>query len=210
MLLIKYRHACVRLEDGDARLLIDPGVWTEPEAFDGVGDVLVTHEHFDHLDADLLAKAFEANPALRVHTVADVAAQLSRFGEAVRTVAVGDVFTAGSFTVEVVGGAHAEIYDGLPGCANVGYLVNDEVYHPGDSYFVPHQNVGTLLVPISGPWTKLGEGLDFVRAVGPRRAVPIHDAMLNDIGQGGTDRWMQMKADTDYVRVPDGQALDLA
>jgi L-ascorbate metabolism protein UlaG (beta-lactamase superfamily) len=184
--------------------LIDPGLWTDPTAFEGVTDVLVTHEHQDHIDADLLREALKAHPELRVHTLAEVAAELAEFSSAVHTVAVGDTFTAGGFQVEVVGGSHAEIYDGLPGCVNAGYLVDDDVYHPGDSFFVPHQNVGTLLVPISGPWTKLAEALDFTRAIAPQRAHPIHDAMLSDIGQAGVDRWFGMKGDTDYSRLPLG------
>ena len=203
MRLIKYKHACVRLEDGDSALLIDPGLWTAPAAFEGVTDVLVTHEHHDHIDLDLLKDALAAEPRLTVHTIAEVAGQLAELGDAVRTVAVGDTFKAAGFDVEVVGGAHAEIYDGLPGCANVGYLVNEDVYHPGDSLFVPHQDVGTLLVPVSGPWLSLPAALDFVRAVGPQRAVPIHDAWNSEIGNGGVDRWMTMKAETEYERLPE-------
>src|SRR5262245_10936661 len=50
MQMIKFTHACVRLIDGESSLLIDPGIWAEAEAFDGVTDVLVTHEHADHVD----------------------------------------------------------------------------------------------------------------------------------------------------------------
>ena len=52
--------------------------------------------------------------------------------------------------LRVVGGAHAEIYEGLPGCANVGFVV-EGVYHPGDSLFVPDVPVTTLLVPWTVP-----------------------------------------------------------
>jgi hypothetical protein len=43
--------------------------------------------------------------------------------------------------------------------------------------------VQTLLLPTSGPWTKFGEGADFVRAVRPERVVQIHELMLSDLGQ---------------------------
>ena len=35
MQLIKYTHACVRLEHDDDTLLIDPGTWAEDAAFVG-------------------------------------------------------------------------------------------------------------------------------------------------------------------------------
>ncbi|MFF5052455.1 MBL fold metallo-hydrolase [Micromonospora sp. NPDC000663] len=62
MRLVKFTHACVRLEDAERRLLIDPGVWTEPEAFDGVTDILVTHEHDDHLDLERVMEVSASRP----------------------------------------------------------------------------------------------------------------------------------------------------
>lgn len=211
MQLIKFTHACVRLEDGARRLLIDPGVWTEPAAYEGVTDILVTHEHYDHVDFAHLESLLKSRE-LRVYApeaVRDVAAaeNAPAVAAAITPVATGDAFTAGGFAVNAVGGAHAEIYDGLPGCANLGYLV-EGVYHPGDSFFVPEQPVTALLVPAGAPWFKLSEALDFTRAVAPARAFPIHDRMLApDVGYDSFDRWMGLKGQTDYARIPLGEAV---
>lgn len=211
--MIKYTHACVRLVDGGRSLLIDPGIWAEDVAFEGATDVLVTHEHNDHIDLDRLAAAHGANPHLRVFMPAQVAAQATErvpsFAPAAQVVSVGDTFTAGGFRVRAVGGDHAEIYDGLPGCANIGYVVEDAVYHPGDSTFVPDGSVDTLLVPTCAPWLKLSESIDFVRAVRPKRAFSIHDAMLSDKGEAIIDRWLAGKGDTDYSRITPGGAVEL-
>ncbi|GAA3221406.1 MBL fold metallo-hydrolase [Dactylosporangium siamense] len=199
MRLTKYGHACVRLEDGDRALVIDPGVYSEPAALAGATAVLITHEHADHVDVDLLA----TNPALTVYTHPALAAQLGAVA-----VEVGDTFTAAGFTVRVVGGVHAEIVDGLPGCPNVGYIV-DGVYHPGDALFVPAEPVDTLLVPASGPWVKLGEVIEFTRAVRPARAFPIHDVNLSARGLESFDDWLTETAGTDYSRIPLGNSVDL-
>lgn len=209
MRLIKYGHACVRLEDGDRRLVIDPGTWSQAEALDGVSDVLVTHEHSDHVDVDRLVAAHQRNPNLTVHTIAPVAKELGVLGDSVHTVEVGHQFTAAGFTVKVVGGEHAEIYEGLPGCANVGFVVDGEVYHPGDSLFVPEMKINSLLVPASAPWLKLREAIDFVRAVRPARAFPIHDGLFNELGQGNFDRWLQMKGGTAFERIPLGESVPI-
>lgn len=215
MRLTKYTHACVLLDDGDRRLLIDPGTWTEPEALNGVTDVLVTHEHADPVDVDKLAAALEREPELKVFTHADVAPQLGQLGAAVVTVASGDEFEAGGFGVRAVGGEHAEIYDGLPGCANLGFVVNTSagsVYHPGDACFVPDSSqvtVDTLLVPISGPWLKLAEAIEFVGTVVPARAFAIHDAMLSVVGLNSVDRWLTMKGGADYTRLEPGASAEL-
>jgi L-ascorbate metabolism protein UlaG (beta-lactamase superfamily) len=207
MRLIKHTHACVRLEDGDRALVIDPGVWAEPQALEGANDVLVTHEHYDHFDADKLSAARAANPGLTVYAGEAVAGQLSALGDAVVTVSVGDRFTAAGFEVRVVGGRHAEIYEGLPGCANLGYIVDGGLYHPGDALFPPDADIDTLLVPAAAPWLKLAEALDFVREVKPRRAYPIHDATLSEIGQDGFDNWVRLKGGTDYARIPVGGSV---
>jgi L-ascorbate metabolism protein UlaG (beta-lactamase superfamily) len=209
MRLTKFGHACVRLEQDDRVLVIDPGTWSEAEALDGASDVLVTHEHADHIDIDKLVAARKANPALIVYTNAALAEKLDRLEGAATTVAVGQTFTAAGFSVAVVGGAHAEIYDGLPGCANVGFIVDGNVYHPGDSVFVPEEKVRTLLVPASAPWLKLREAIDFVRGVAPERAFPIHDAMLNERGQGNFDNWIGMKGNTSYARLSIGESVEL-
>jgi hypothetical protein len=113
------------------------------------------------------------------------------------------------FEVRVVGGEHAEIYDGLPGCANVGFIVDGTVYHPGDSLFVPDGDIETLLVPITAPWLKLREAIEFLRAVGPRHAHPIHDAALSEIGCANVDAWLRDKGGSDYSRVPSGESVEL-
>jgi L-ascorbate metabolism protein UlaG (beta-lactamase superfamily) len=200
-----YGHACVRLEDGDRLLVIDPGTLSELESLSDATAVLITHEHDDHVDVDKLTAARDSNPALTVYTHSALAATL---GEGVIPVAVGDTFTAAGFTVRAVGGEHAKIIDGLPGCTNIGFVV-DGVYHPGDSYFVPAEVIETLLVPASGPWVKLGEAIEFVRAIQPARTFPIHDAHFNSIGLETFDWWLATKCATDYARIAPGDSVDL-
>lgn len=207
MRLTKYTHACVRLESDGRALVIDPGVFSEREACAGVSAVLITHEHPDHVNVELLPSILEQNPGLKIYAGAAVSAQLSALGGAVVTVSVGDTFTAGGFAVQAVGGEHAEVYEGLPGIANLGYIVDGQIYHPGDAFFVPAVPVPTLLLPVSGPWVKTAEMLDFVRAVGPQRAFPIHDAVLSEIGVQMIDNWATRMGRTSYERIPVGSSV---
>src|ERR1700734_2586141 len=183
MRLTKYRHACVRIEDGDRVLVIDPGIFSEAEALAGATSVLITHEHVDHIDVDKLSAARENNPELTVYTHPALAALDAK----AIAVSPGESFPAAGFAVGVVGGAHAEIIDGLPGCPNIGFIV-EGVCLSGDSLVGPAEPVETLLVPASGPWLKVGEAVEFVRAVRPARTFPIHEALLSDIGINNLDR----------------------
>lgn len=189
MKLTKYTHACVTLEKDGVTLALDPGVFT-PDAAEvvaGADAVLITHEHFDHFAEDVLVEAMATRPDLRVFGPAAVAAKL---GDRATAVAAGRSFTVGGFAVEVHGEHHALIHPDVPLVDNVGYLVDGSLYHPGDAYFVPDAPVETLLLPTSGPWTKVGEAVDYVRAVAPRRLVQIHEVMLSEVGQQSIARFL--------------------
>lgn len=193
MQLTKYSHACVRLEQDGRVLVLDPGVFSESEvALAGANAVLVTHEHPDHYDADALLGALETSRELLIHAPAGVAADLRQrataHSERVLDAAPGDTFTVAGFTVQCFGGQHALIHPSIPVVANLGYLIDDDVYHPGDSLIVPDGvSVGTLLVPLHGPWSKVSEVIDFVVSVRAPRAFQIHDVLLNEIGVTGTE-----------------------
>jgi L-ascorbate metabolism protein UlaG (beta-lactamase superfamily) len=207
MRLTKFTHACVRLDDGPRRLVIDPGEWSEPAALEGVHAVLVTHEHADHVDVERLRAARGADDELTVWASAGASAALGDL-DGVVTVGPGDTFDAGGFAVRAVGGRHAEVYEGLPGCDNVGFVIGG-VYHPGDALHVPDADIETLLVPAAAPWLKLAEALDFTRAVAPRQAHPIHDAMLSDRGQATVGRLFALKGRTDYRLLAPGESVEV-
>ena len=155
MRLTKYTHSCIRLDDGSGALVIDPGTFSETQlAVAGVHAVLITHEHADHLDAPALLAAAKADPSLQVWAPASVALSLGVLGDRVTAVGPGESFSAGGFSVRTFGGLHALIHPLIaPPVANVGYLVEGAVYHPGDSFMVPPVPVETLLIPIHAPWS---------------------------------------------------------
>jgi L-ascorbate metabolism protein UlaG (beta-lactamase superfamily) len=184
MELTKHGHACVVLSDGERRLVIDPGAFTEPSALDGASAVLITHEHADHFVPDRVRAALDADPALEVWTNKSVAALLEGLGGRVHVVGNGDAVTAAGFEVTVHGELHAEIHPDVPRIANIGFLVNGQVFHPGDALTVPDQPVETLLVPMHAPWSRTADLIDYVRAVHADQAFGVHDGLLNDTGCG--------------------------
>lgn len=209
MRLTKFGHSCVRIEHDGAVLVIDPGGYTERAALDGVDAVLITHEHADHLDFDALADALGKRPAVTVHSHPDVASKLDAVREAVTAVETGQSFEAAGLRVKAFGGIHAEIHPDVPRVANLGYLVADSIYHPGDSFDVPEgARVETLFVPISAPWLKISESVDFVRAVAPRRAFALHDAIINEAGGALLDGVLGRLLHVEYQRLAPGTSVD--
>ena len=185
MQLTKYTHSCVRLDDGEQSLVIDPGVFSEVDAaLDGADAVLITHEHPDHIDTARVTAALRGDPRLRLFAPAGVAAALAEFGEQVVAVAPGDSFEAAGFPVRTFGGQHAMIHPAIPVIANNGYLIADSIYHPGDSFSVPPVAVQTLLLPTNAPWSKASEVIDFAIAVRAPRVHQVHDSLVTDVYAG--------------------------
>jgi L-ascorbate metabolism protein UlaG (beta-lactamase superfamily) len=210
MRITKYGHACVRVERDGAVLVIDPGSLTEAESVDGADAVLVTHEHFDHLDVQKLADALAKRPSVAVYTHPDVTKHLAELDGVVHEVVPGDEFIAAGFSVRTYGGLHGIIHPELPRVANVGFFVEGDggsggLYHPGDSFDVPGDaEVETLFVPVSAPWLKVAEAVEFVRQVKPRRAFALHDGIMNDVGHQLVTGLMQRLSGCDYDRLTPG------
>ena len=209
----KLGHSCVRLEKHGAALVIDPGSFTDASAALNLATaVLVTHEHPDHLDADAVRAALLSEPDLTLWATPAVADQFKDVGDRVHEVRHGDALTIAGFDVHVYGEKHALIHREIPLMENTGFVVDGSLFHPGDSFTVPEDPVQTLLLPISAPWLKAGEMIDYFRAVAPARGYAIHDAILNDAGLGLMTRMMSVAAAPSGVpatRLEPGTTLEL-
>ena len=210
MRLTKLGHSCVRLEKDGARLVIDPGVWSGADALSGADAVLITHVHADHIDTGVVRAALDANSGLELWTTPDVAGDLSGYGSRVHAVHRGDAFTAAGFEVHVYGEEHARIHPDLPTVPNVGFAIEANVFHPGDAFTVPDEPVRTLLLPISAPWLKTSEMIDYARAVRPRISYGIHDDLLNANGLGLVARLADvLMGEGAYVRLEPGASAEV-
>ena len=116
---------------------------------------------------------------------------------------VGDEFTIGSLSVRGVGGRHAVIHPEIPVIDNISYLIGDgdhpaRLMHPGDALFTPGEPVDVLATPAAAPWMKISEAVDYLRAVAPARAVPIHQAIIDPNARGIYYGRLSEMTDTDF------------
>jgi L-ascorbate metabolism protein UlaG (beta-lactamase superfamily) len=191
-------HSCLLLEYDATRVLVDPGVFSSDFDFvEGLDAVFVTHQHPDHLDLERLPALLAASPGVRLLVEPSTVEVLARAGFTAEQFAAGEQVSIGGsggsggsagVTVEGVGGQHAEIYREIPRIGNTGLVLRAEgaptVFHPGDMIDTTPEGIDLLALPLTAPWAALKETIDFVRAVGPAIAVPIHDAIVSPPGRG--------------------------
>ncbi|HWD47974.1 MAG TPA: MBL fold metallo-hydrolase [Actinomycetota bacterium] len=213
MRLTKLGHSCLLVEEGGARLLLDPGTLSGGfEELEGLSAVLFTHQHADHLDQARLRGLLDRNPQARVISDQGSAEPLGQAGVEVEVVADGQELDVGGVGVRVAGRDHAVIHPDIPVVPNVGYLVGGRLFHPGDAFTEPGQPVEVLAVPAAAPWLKLSEPIDYLRAVRPKVAVPVHDQVLSDAGRSIHYRQLEQlggKSGTALRSLDDGAPAEL-
>jgi L-ascorbate metabolism protein UlaG (beta-lactamase superfamily) len=183
MRVTKFGHSCLLVEEGGDRVLLDPGSFSDGfEGLEGLTAVCVTHQHADHLDSERVRQVLDRNPGVRVVSDEGSAGALGDAGADVEVVHDGDELTLGGLGLRVAGRDHAVIHPDLPGVPNVGYLVGGRLFHPGDALTEPAEPVEVLAVPAGAPWLLLADAIDYLRRVGPRVAVPVHEKVLSGPG----------------------------
>ncbi|HEX4190078.1 MAG TPA: MBL fold metallo-hydrolase [Marmoricola sp.] len=211
MRIIKHGHACVRLETGASAVVVDPGMFTARDALDGATAVLITHEHPDHWTPEQLLAT--SAPIFTIAAVAEqIRFQVPAVAERVTVVEPGDRFDAGVM-VTAIGEQHAVIHPDLVRIDNSGYLFEIEgstVFHPGDALNTLPATPDVLLLPVSAPWLKISECIDYARDIGAHTSIAIHDAIYSDAGLGIVDGHLRRflgARDQHYVRMQPGEEL---
>ena len=213
MRLTKFGHSCLLVEEGRARVLLDPGSYSDGfERLEGLTAVCYTHQHPDHLDRDRFRQLLDRNPGVRVVSDEGSAKPLGEAGAEVEVVHHGDELGLGGLGVAVLGRDHAVIHPDVPVVPNVGYLVGGRLFHPGDAFTDPGRPVEVLAVPAGAPWLKLAEAVDYLRRVGPRVAVPVHERVLSQQGRSLHYRQLEQlggRGGTRFEVLDDGHPLEL-
>ena len=212
MRLTKFGHSCLLVEEGGARVLLDPGSFSEGfDSLEGLTAVCLTHQHVDHLDPERVRPLLDRNPGVRVVSDEGSAEALGEAGADVEVVHDGDELALGGLALRVVGRDHAAVHPEVPVVPNVGYLVGGRLFHPGDALTMPGGPVEVLAVPAGAPWLKLADSVDYLRTVGPRVAVPVHEKVLSEVGISSHYRLLEQLGGpgTAFEVLDDGRPVEL-
>ncbi len=216
MELTHFGHSCLLAEFGvdsgsaSTRLLFDPGNFSHGfEGLTGLSAILVTHQHPDHADPARLPALVAANPQAALYADPQTAGLLGGDWQAVH---VGDDLMVDGLRIRGVGGRHAVIHPEIPVIDNISYLVGDsehpaKLMHPGDALFDPGEPVEVLATPAAAPWLKISEAVDYLRAVAPRHAVPIHQGIIAPPARPIFYGRLTEMTDTDFRVLPEENSV---
>lgn len=168
------------IEGGGAVIYIDPVLVGPGKKADYI---FVTHAHPDHFSPTDIENLSGADT--RIVCPKRVAGRL-RGDHAVLEIRPGEAIDLGNLKCEAVP-AYTRGFPSHPRRAgNVGYVLTVgglRVYHAGDTHLVPEmralQNIDVALVPIDGGALTMStrDAADFVNALAPRLAIPMHYAV---------------------------------
>ncbi len=214
MRVAHFRHSCLLVELNDTKILFDPGSFSHGfEGLTGLDAIVITHQHPDHADTNRLPALVAANPGAMLFADPQTSTQL---GDPWTAVHAGNVVQVGGIQLTGAGGRHAVIHPDIPVIDNTVYLVGTpdepaQLMHPGDSLFVPSVPVDILALPAAAPWMKISETVDYLRAVQPRCAFPIHQEVISDVGRSVYySRLAEMAAEgTEFTVLPEEESLQL-
>lgn len=141
--------------------------------------VFITHEHADHYHLDSLRVIIDNNPEVLIYTNESVSAILTREGIYHHLIKDGgeSLIDDGKISVKGVGHKHALMHKSIPASDNTGFLFDEKLFLPGDAFTDPKQPIDILALPVSGPWMKMSEAIDYALHIKPRVCFPVHDAV---------------------------------
>jgi L-ascorbate metabolism protein UlaG (beta-lactamase superfamily) len=214
MKITKLAHSCLLIEEKGLRILADPGgtYFTVPDNLGRMDVILFTHEHVDHYDQEALKKVLQKSPNARILTNAGVGRLLSRANIQFSLLEDGGKTTEKGVNIEAFGKKHAVILQELPLVDNTGFLISNRLFIPGDAFTVPSVPVEILAVPVSAPWLKLSEAVEYVRSVKPVVSFPIHEAVSKEPMASQVITWPQKSIEafgTKFVSMEAGKTIEV-
>lgn len=169
MKITKFGHSCLLVEvAGPIRrsALFDPGIFSElpVDLLSRLDYVIITHEHPDHIDLQLLKNIVAKFPNVQIKVPDTLVAELLKAG--IPTGEVGGV--------KVFKAPHEGHKPFLSPPDNLGIHYLDLLTNPGDSHSFT-QSKAVLVLPITAPWGSTDAAVQLALKLKPKHILPVHD-----------------------------------
>jgi L-ascorbate metabolism protein UlaG (beta-lactamase superfamily) len=165
------------IETKGKRILTDPGSYSVEthSKIKNLDYVLFTHEHQDHFHLVSLKKVVSNNPNVVIHANTSVSKLLS--AEKIEHVLIKHLDKAdlGGISLVGIGEKHAVVHTAIPVSENTGFFIDGRLWYPGDSFTNPERPIEILALPVTGPWLRISDSVDYALELQPKVAFPVHD-----------------------------------
>lgn len=204
MNITKYPQSTFLIEEQGKKIAIDIGNFTtekfKKDTFNSLNAVLITHQHRDHLDKEVVGSLIEKGVPLYGNH--DVAYLFEDKDFEITKVKHGDQFVVAGFKIEIIDLPHCQMLfcsecnekisgnkmslekkcqdhpesepkqvDGPP---NSGFLVGGVFFHPGDGIELDNFEVENIGIPIAGPTIDYDRAWKFATSVKAAKIIPMH------------------------------------
>jgi L-ascorbate metabolism protein UlaG (beta-lactamase superfamily) len=177
MKITKLGHCCLLIETKGKKILTDPGSYTidTHSKITNLDFILFTHEHQDHYHLESLKTILDNNPQAVIYSNDSVSMLLDKEGIKHIQVKHKDNLVLDNILLSGIGEKHAEMHNSVPLSSNLGFMIDEKLWYPGDAFTNPEREVEILALPVSGPWMKISEAIDYALMLKPKKAFPVHD-----------------------------------
>ncbi len=177
MKINKLGHCCLLIETKGKRILTDPGSYTveSHSNLENIDYVLFTHEHQDHYHVESLKLILSKNPQAAVYANSSVSELLEKENIPHAKVSHNETISLGEVAVIGIGEKHAQMHSSIPLSSNLGFFIDGRLWYPGDNFTDPKRPIEILALPVSGPWMKISDAIDYALELKPKIAFPVHD-----------------------------------
>ena len=183
MKITKYPQSAILIENyKDKKILIDPGSYCYSEKFtadnwEKIDILLITHTHADHCLPEAIKIIKQNNPDLIILANAEVKDKLKNdVGVDCEIVKPQEEKQINNIKIKGIKSIHGDLPSGNPKPDVIGFLIDDKIYHPGDTIYLEEKPKAEILfVPICGTVVMNSkEAARFSREISPKLTIPIH------------------------------------
>lgn len=194
MKITKFVHSCLLVEmpaPVNRTAIFDPGVMSEEalnvDKLEYLDDIIITHNHPDHMSTPLIKKLAAKFPDVRITTTTEAVKQLEQEGiKATHDESLGIVF---------FDAPHEEVRPTFPLPEQIGVHYLNMLSDPGDSHSFS-ETKAILALPITAPWGSTVAAVNLALKLKPKYIIPIHDWHWRDEAREQTyDRMEKLLAE---------------
>lgn len=208
--ITKYIHSCLLVESSKQTVLFDPGSFTyeagifSTQRLPRLDNIIVTHEHSDHMHAPFLKELTLKFPDAAITTTPNAAKRLIELG-------FKNIKTSSHSQIELFEAPHEpnEPLGQTP--QNTGAHILSILTNPGDSHhFAESKEI--LALPITAPWGALTKAAEAALNLKPKYIIPIHDWHLSERAKIMTYERLKVfftENNIEFIKPVDGRTFEI-